>query len=479
MPNDTLPAHRRQQLAPVFPSVDAIFQAVAHDHTIPGVAYGIVAAGELVHSGAIGIARVGATPLALVDTAFRIASMTKSFAALAIMMLRDAGKLALDDPVAAYVPELATLVYPTRDSAPITIRQLLTMAAGWPEDNAWGDRQVGLPDHAFTALLRAGVSCSNAPGVAFEYSNFGYMVLGRVIRNVSGVPCLAYITQQILQPLGMHDSCWQDADVPPDRLALGYRWQDDAWLEEPALPSGGDIAAFGGLYSTVRDLARWVAFFLSAWPARDEADTGIARRSSLREMQQTWRVMPPDGANPALRGYGYGLFTLHNGSYPLVTHSGGLPGFGSNMSWAPDYGVAIVALANLTYAPMRQAATAAMDLLIGQSGICPPAVEPAAALADARADVIQLLAGWDDALADRLFAGNFFLDEDRGRWQARLETLRAHYGNLQADGAFEVENKLRGAWKMAGDRGECRVSISMAPTVPPRVQEMTIEPVAP
>lgn len=202
------------------------------------------------------------------NTVYRIASMTKSFGALAILMLRDAGKLALDTPAAEYVPELRQLIHPTHDSAPITVRQLLTMSAGWPEDNPWGDRQLWRNDAELNEILAPGVSFANAPAVTFEYSNLGYMVLGRIIANVSGESSLDFITQRILQPLGMHDTVWNAEDVDPQRLAKGYHWLEGKWVEEPLLPSGGDAAVFGGLYSTVADLARWVAFQLSAWPPR-------------------------------------------------------------------------------------------------------------------------------------------------------------------------------------------------------------------
>src|SRR5262249_21939050 len=134
------------------------------------------------------------------DTIFRIASMTKSFTALAILKLRDDGKLGLDEPAARYVPELTSLPYPTRDAPPITVRHLLSHGAGFPEDNPWGDRQLPLSNEAFRALLTKGISFSHAPGTDFEYSNLGFMILGRVVTRVSGVPYSEYVTKEILAP---------------------------------------------------------------------------------------------------------------------------------------------------------------------------------------------------------------------------------------------------------------------------------------
>lgn len=466
-------------------TVDTIFADYQRHYHIPGVAYGIVANGELVYANGVGQRSATLTDRPHAGTVYRIASMTKSFTAAAIIMLRDEGKLALDAPAVNYVPELANLVYPTRDAAPTTVREFLTMACGWPEDDPWGDRQLVLSDAELSALFAEAATFARVPGVAFEYSNFGYMVLGRVIHTVSGVQSLEFICDRILRPLGMRDSQWHAADVPAAQLAPGHRWQDGSWRAEPMPPAGGDSAAFAGLFSSVRDLAHWVNLFLAAWPPRDEEDHGIIRRSSLREMQQGWRQSGLAVEQPALGAtaraivpaYGYGLNMTHNGHDTFVSHSGGLPGFGSFMRWAPDYGVGIIALANLTYAPMRLAASEAFDALLAQSQLRPRPVRPAPALQCAQADVNRLLAEWDDALADQLFANNFFLDEPRPRWQARLAALCAQLGELRPEGALLAENPLRGRWKMVGPRGWCWVWAALAPTVPPRIQDLELQPV--
>jgi CubicO group peptidase (beta-lactamase class C family) len=467
-----------------------IFQAHCDEHHMPGCAYGVVASGRLVGSGSIGIVTPGDAAHCAdapdASTVYRIASMTKSFGALALLMLRDAGKLALDTAAAEYVPELRQLAYPTRDSAPITVRQLLTMAAGWPEDNPWGDRQLWRNDAQLGEILAPGVSFANAPGVTFEYSNLGYMVLGRVITNVSGENSLDYITHRILQPLGMHDTVWNVEKVDPRRLAKGYHWLEGEWVEEPLLPSGGDAAIFGGLYSTVADLARWVAFQLSAWPPRDDREAGFVRRATLREMQQPQRLyMPADEAPEIGRpvvwsagGYGYGLSTTYEGGLAIVGHAGGLPGFGSHMCWTPDYDLGVVALGNVRYASMRMASTEALRQLVRQ-GAARPRRKEAAALEAVRREVNRLLEQWDDGLADRLFADNFFLDDSREWWQGEIGRLAAVHGRLRDEGQFEVENALRGTWQLVGERGRVEAFVTLTPTVPPRVQELTLDSVLP
>lgn len=473
-----------QQLAP-------IFQAHCDERNLPGCAYGVVAGGRLVGGGSIGVITPGNTASGTdapdANTVYRIASMTKSFGALAILMLRDEGKLALDKAAAEYVPELRQLAYPTHDSAPITVRQLLTMAAGWPEDNPWGDRQLWRNDAELSEILAPGVSFVNAPGVTFEYSNLGYMVLGRVIANVSGESSLDFITHRILQPLGMHDTVWNAEDVDPRRLAKGYHWLAGKWVEEPLLPSGGDAAIFGGLYSTVADLARWVALQLAAWPPCDDPEEGFVRRATLREMQQPQRLYTPAEEAPEIGqpvvwsagGYGYGLSITYEGNLAIVGHAGGLPGFGSHMCWAPDYDLGVVALGNVRYASMRMASTEALQQLVRQGVARPRRKRAAPALELARTEVNRLLAQWDDGLADRLFADNFFLDDSRAWWQEEMGRLAAAHGPLREEGAFEAENALRGTWNLVGEQGWVKAFMTLTPTVPPRVQALEFESVLP
>jgi len=466
------------------PLLTSVFQAHCDERHLPGCTFGVVNGGELVLAGSCGVINPGQVTAPDESTVYRIASMTKCFTALAILMLRDEGKLLLDAPAADYAPDLRHLAAPTRDSEAISVRHLLTMSAGWPEDNPWGDRQLWRSDAELAELLQPGISFANAPGVTFEYSNLGYMVLGRIIAQVSGESSLSLITRRILQPLGMRDTVWQREDVDPSRLALGYQWLDGAWVEEPILPSGGDVAAFGGLYSTVADLARWVAFLLSAWPPRDDADDGIVRRATLREMQQPWRLYPPANDAPALGrpvtwtagGYGFGLSINYEGNLYIVSHAWGLPGYGSHMGWSPDHDLGVIGLGNVRYATMRAAATEALRQLVRQGRVPPRSVQPAPALTAAAEEVNGLLQSWDDERADRLFADNFFLDDSRSFWQAQIAGLAATHGVLRPT-PIQPENALRGEWTLHGERGWVRAYLTLTPTISPRVQELGLESV--
>ena len=104
------------------------------------------------------------------------------------------------------------------------------MAPGWPEDNVWGDRQIALADAGVDALVRQGIPFANAPGVAFEYSNLAYMILGRIVHRAAGISALTYITENLLRPLGMTATVW-NAAAAPTPVANGYRWEDHQWRE--------------------------------------------------------------------------------------------------------------------------------------------------------------------------------------------------------------------------------------------------------
>jgi CubicO group peptidase (beta-lactamase class C family) len=478
------PLGRTSKLPQAFPEIDRIAREFANAQHVPGIAYGVLIDGELVHSGTAGVREIeGRAPVTL-DTVFRIASMTKSFTALAILKLRDEGKLSLDDPAERHVPELKDLDYPTADSPRITVRHLLSHAGGFPEDNPWGDRQLAISDDQMSAFMRQGIPFSNPPGLAYEYSNYGFAILGRIVANVSGTSYADYVRAQILRPLGMTATTLEAGAVPPDRLAHGYRWEDGTWKREDPLPDGA-FGPMGGLLTSTRDLARYVGFLMSAWPPRDGPESGPVRRASVREMQQLWRPGPAsvtraaDGGGVRLNagGYGYGLRVWQTCDIGhLVAHSGGLPGFGSHMRWLPEYGVGIIAMGNRTYTGWHVVADRMVDALDRTGGLVARVPEPDPVLLKMRDAVSRLVARWDDALAESIAADNLFLDDSKARRRQAFEAIRAAHGECRADRPFEPENALRGQWTMSCERGAVRVAITLSPTVPPRVQHMAVRP---
>jgi CubicO group peptidase (beta-lactamase class C family) len=456
----------------------------------PAIAYGIVFDGELVHSGGFGARTLGgAAPDA--DTVFRIASMSKSFTASAVLLLRDAGALALDDPAARYVPELAAWTCGAADAAAITIRHLLTMTAGFPTDDPWGDRQQGLPLDAFGALLAGGVSFNWAPGTRFEYSNLGYAILGRVVSAASGLPYEEFIRTRLLVPLGLDRTGYRADEFPAETLAVGYRHGLGGWEELPFDPYGA-FAPMGGVFSTVTDLATWVAGFAAAFPPDAGAGTADGahplRAASRRQMQlpqavPQWRSPQrlPGGPPGAPGYYGFGLFVDEDPELGrVVGHSGGYPGFGSNMRWHPATGLGVIALGNGTYAPMSTLAGLLLTALLPRSASYHVALAPAGApwpeTLAAAAAVEELLLTWDDAAADALFSENVALDAPYQERRHAMGLIRERIGPFGPDGMRpgESDTPAHRRWWLTGERGTVQAQIQLSPERPPRVQSLTL-----
>ena len=345
------------------------------------MAYGIVAGGTLVHTAGYGQRWLGG-PAPDAGTVFRIASMTKSFTAAAVLALRDDGALRLDDPVAYLVPELRGMRQVSADSPDITVRHLLTMTAGFPTDDPWGDRQQGLPLADFATLLNRGVRQAWAPGTCFEYSNLGYALLGRVVAAAAGSRYQEFVASRLLGPLGLDRTGYELAGFEPAEVARGYQRGADGWAE--LAPDGdGAFAPMGGVFSCVRDLAGWVTGLAAGFPAGAEADGGPhpLRRASRREMQLPQIALPPATALPlaglgSQLSYGFGLFIEEHPAWGrLVFHGGGYPGFGSHMRWHPASGLAVIVLANSTYAAAHPLAGKLLDALL-RAAPAPPAGQP-------------------------------------------------------------------------------------------------------
>ena len=478
---------RARKLAAAFPEIERLFTSWVERQHMPGTVMGIVIDGDLVWVKTAGVQDLESHAPVTPDTVFRIASMTKSFTAMSILKLRDEGKLSLDDPVARYVPALAGLPYPTKDSPTLTIRHLLTHSEGFPEDNPWGDRQLAQSDETIRAWMRAGIPFSTAPGTAYEYSNYGFAILGQVVSRVSGRLYTDYVRDQILLPLGMRASTFHMDSIPRERIARGYRWEDNTWKKETPL-AHGSFGSMGGLWTSARDLSRYVAFLMSAFPPRDEAEEGPVKRSSAREMQQAWRFQGTSMGRSALdaplqlstSAYGYGLRVSQECRFNhVVGHGGGLPAYGSLMRWLPEYGVGLVAMGNVTYAPFGGLFDDTLAALHRTGALQPRVVQPSPALLSAQKDVSQLITQWDDALASRIAADNFFLDESKERRAALIKELNTKHGACRFAAGIEAENALRGRWRMPCERGWLDVAITLAPTIPPGVQLINVQSVLP
>jgi CubicO group peptidase (beta-lactamase class C family) len=478
-------------------AVDQLAAAFAERDGQPGLAYGVVAGGVLVHSGGLGERWLGG-PRPDAGTVFRIASMTKSFTASTILLLRDAGRLRLDDLAEDYVDELRGLRMPSSDCPRITIRQLLTMTAGFPTDDPWGDRQQGLPAEDFARLLKDGVRLGWAPGTRFEYSNLGYATLGKVIEAVTGGDYADAVRRLLLRPLGLASTGYEISEFDPAQVARGYQRDSGGWRELVPDPYGA-FAPMGGVFSTVADLAQWVAGFAGAFPPRAGGDGHHPlSRASRREMQlpQIAIISPRGGTFPghSTASYGLGLFIEEDPAFgTIVQHSGGYPGYGSQMRWHQATGIGTVVLGNGTYAGAGQLASRLLAEVLSQlhatgAGVAvararpgsvfgpAPAGGPWPQTLTARAAVDELLLAWDDEAATRLFTPNVAWDQSFADRRAATGEVRERIGAFRPDPdrAPEFDSPAHCRWWLRGDRGSVQVEIGLAPLADPLVQSLRL-----
>lgn len=473
-------------LTQLIPEVDRAFETFQREHPTPGLVYGIVQNGRLVHVRGFGVQELGrrrrpVTP----DTLFRIASMSKAFTALAILKLRDEGRLRLDALAEDYVPEMRGWRYPTSDSPRIRVRDLLAHVGGLVTDDPWGDRQQVLTPAEFTRMLAEGPPFTRAPHLSMEYSNYGYALLGRIITNVSGRPYQRYITEEIMRPLGMNATGYDVIAAPQQRRAIGYRWENDAWAVEPTMRDG-EFGAMGGVQTSANDYARWMAFLLSAWPARDGPETGPVRRATVREMAQGLNY-PGISRRPGMAGgepcamartYAMGLIVLQDCDVgTILTHSGGYPGYGSFMMFMPDRNAGLFAFTNRTYtAPSAQVHEAAVR--IARAGLIEPRMVPVSdALARAYAATGQAFAvGTIEPVRSQL-AMNFLLDRSPENWRRVLGQLREQVGTCRTGSPIVPNGALAGNFDWVCERGRVQGRVLLAPTSPPTIQALNFRAV--
>jgi CubicO group peptidase (beta-lactamase class C family) len=476
---------RKAALLAAAPRLDELFRAKVGEGRATGLAVGIVLDGELVYGRGFGVRDVDTRMPIDLDSMFCIASMTKSFTAAAVMKLRDDGRVVLDAPAATYEPELGALVAPVRDGPGPTVRHLLTHASGLPYDDAWGLETFGVSYDGMTQMIRSGVVMSHAPGVRYVYSNLGYAFLGRIVQRVSGVRFRDYVTAEILRPLGMTATVWQAGDVPLERRAIGYHDFGGRLTREP-LPSQDAFDAAGGLWTSMRDYARYVAFQLAAYPPRDAPESGPLRRSTVREMHQGQRWSRWQGEEKPVAGrnadgslwldaaaYGFGWLNdttcLDEG---IVQHGGAEPGFWNSVHLFPERGMGIVMLATTEMVGFKSFPS--VVALLRETGALPPrrAISAAPAVVQALATMQSLLGRWDQRLFEDRFDPHslryFWLADVRGQ----LAKVTDKHGRCEPDGPIRARDLAGGIQRLKCERGVVDLGVVLTPLVRPRIQNV-------
>jgi CubicO group peptidase (beta-lactamase class C family) len=286
-------------------------RAAQAEKRLPSVSAAAVRGGEIVWSEAVGLADVQSGEEATPDHQYRIASITKTFTAVAVMQLRDERKLSLDDPLDRHVPGAAR--------SP-SLRFLLTHASGLqrePPGRVWETLQFPSREELVGGLADAEQVL--APGAYQHYSNLAFSLLGEVVARVTGLEYERYVDDRVLRPLGLERTSWK----PKAPAAQGYfvdPWTDEA-LAEP-VAEGRATASAGDLWSTATDLCRWAAFLADPDPqvlSRDTADEMHAFQT-MADLEH-WTV-----------GYGLSLMLMRKGDRLFSGHSGAHLGFLSNVA---------------------------------------------------------------------------------------------------------------------------------------------------
>jgi CubicO group peptidase (beta-lactamase class C family) len=326
-------AEQHADLATALSLLDKWIALQIHQRHLPGLAVGIVHDGNLIWGKGYGMANVEqSTPITL-DTRFRIASITKTFTATAIMQLRDAGKLRLDDPVSEYL-DWFNLRY--EDAPPITIRHLLTHTSGLPRDASiphWTDNVFQSWDEVITTTQQRKPVIP--PLKDFGYSNLGYSLLGGIIETVSGEAWADYIQQHILNHLGMMDTIVTPTGREPN-LATGYLKLDDQYARKSApFAATNGFSASASMASSVNDLVKYARFHLGLQGSE------VLSLHTLREMHAVhWLNKDWKG------GYGLGTFVECIGDWTISGHSGGYKGYLTQFNLCREHNFGVIALTN-------------------------------------------------------------------------------------------------------------------------------------
>lgn len=335
---------------------------------VPSLVTAVVRDSELVWSSARGTFAPDADPL---DVQYRIGSITKTFVAVAVMRLRDAGRLRLTDPIGDHVPGTPF--------ASVTIAQLLTHTAGLSAElpGSWWERSPGPDREGLHEAMREGTVLDRA-GRQVHYSNLGFAVLGQVVERLTGRGWAEVVTDDILTPLEMG----RTSALPAAPFATGYAVHPYADILLPeAIQDTRAMGPAGQLWSTAPDLGRWAAFIAG--------DTGeVVASDTLDEMCEPSVVMD---ATDGSRTRGLGLEMIRDRGRVLVGHGGSMPGFQAGVRVDRATGTGVVLLMNCTTPTAVTDVEDPFDILDECEPRLPPAWLPQESVS---AELLALTGSW-------------------------------------------------------------------------------------
>lgn len=291
----------------------------------PGAAVMVIHDGDVVFSGGFGYANLAEDQLIDQYSTFRLASVSKQFTAMAIMVLAEEGKLDFDDPVTRFLPQLSN--FPG-----VTIRHLMTHTAGLPDYYDSIDTSEGRPVNDDLVDILAKSEAVFAPGERYEYSNPAYEMLALIVEKASGMPFRDFMEARVFVPAGMDDSLIRDHTEPEiANRVLGYSPSESGFDLNDDDPLNF-IVGSGGMYTTLEDFYAWdQALYEDAVVAKETLDSAFTRHvlNDAREIDY---------------GFGWRL-DLYRG-HARIAHGGSWVGFRTGIARFPDENLTIVVLTN-------------------------------------------------------------------------------------------------------------------------------------
>jgi CubicO group peptidase (beta-lactamase class C family) len=302
-----------------------VHEAQAQDR-VPSISAAAIGNAEVVWEEAFGLADVDSELETTSDTQYRVGSITKTFTAAAVLQLRDAGELDLDDALADHIPEA--------EHGGLTLRRMLAHVSGLqrePPGRVW--ETFEFPDREQLVATLSNVERVLAPGATWHYSNLAFALLGEIVARRSGVEYEDYVRERLLEPLGLTRTSFEQK--PP--AATGYLvepYSDRVQTERDVRKSA--VASAGSLWSTTGDLARWGLFLV-------DGEEGVLAKETVEEMRRFQSMADADGWKLA---WGLGVMLLREGDRIFVGHGGAMPGFLAGLAVSPKERSGAVVLVN-------------------------------------------------------------------------------------------------------------------------------------
>jgi CubicO group peptidase (beta-lactamase class C family) len=304
---------------------------------IPGLTLLVSKDGKPIRTEGYGFSNLELNVPAKPETIFQSGSVGKQFTATAVMMLVEAGKVGLEDPLTKYFPEAPA------SWQQVTVRELLSHTAGFTDYPKDFDERKDFTEEELIKIVEA-IPLAYPPGTSWSYSNLGYLTLGLLIHKVTGEFYGDFLRQRIFRPLGMSTTrIISEADIIPNRSA-GYRLVNGEVKNQEWVSPSLNTTADGSLYFSILDLAKWDAALYTE---------KLLRKSSLAQM---WTVTPLRNGHPNSGHYGYGWFIEVQDGHRLIEHDGEWQGFDTQISRYVDDGLTVVVLTNLAEAKPDQIA---------------------------------------------------------------------------------------------------------------------------